>query len=96
MTTVIAGDFEWDAEKAADNLRKHGVSFKEAMECFLDQHAITAPDKTDPLRFVLIGMSRQFRLLFVVSAEVNECIRIISARKASPHQRKVYENGPKE
>ena len=66
------------------------------MECFLDPQAIAAPDKEDRSRFVLIGMSLHSRLLFVVSAEVNENIRIISARKAAPHQRKVYENGPKE
>jgi uncharacterized DUF497 family protein len=47
-----------------------------------------------PDRFVLIGLSRQLRVLFVVSAEAGDRIRIITARKASPAQRKVYENGP--
>jgi uncharacterized DUF497 family protein len=93
MTTVHIGDFEWDARKAAANLAKHGVSFVEAMEAFEDLHAITAPDKENPERFVLIGMSRRLRLLFVVSAEGGERIRLISARKASPQQRKLYSHG---
>ena len=85
---------EWDEAKARANLRKHGVSFSEAVTCFLDAEAFTAPDKDYPDRFVLIGLSRQLRVLFVVSAEAGDRIRIISARKASPAQRKVYENGP--
>lgn len=96
MSTFRLGDFEWDEAKARANERKHGVSFVEAMGAFLDEHAFTAPDKDEPERFILIGMSRQARLLFVVSAERHERIRIISARKASPAQRKVYEHGPKE
>jgi uncharacterized DUF497 family protein len=45
---------------------------------------------------VLIGRSSRLRILFVVSAEADERIRIVSARKASPQQRKVYQHGPKE
>ena len=96
MTTFRFGDFEWDESKARVNERKHGVSFAEAMGAFLDERAFTAPDKEYPERFILIGMSLRLRLLFVVAAEVNgERIRIISARKASPSQRKVYDDGPK-
>ena len=94
MTTFRLGDFEWDEGKARANLRKHGVSFSEGATCFLDAEAFTAPDKDYPDRFILIGLWRQLRVLFVVSAEVGDRIRIISARKASPAQRKVYENGP--
>jgi uncharacterized DUF497 family protein len=94
MTTFRFGDFEWDEAKARANRRKHGVSFSEAATCFLDPEAFTAPDKDYPDRFVLIGLSRQLRVLFVVSAEAGDRIRIITARKASPAQRKVYENGP--
>lgn len=94
MTTFRFGDFEWDEAKARANLRKHGVSFSEAATCFLDPEAFTAPDKDYPDRFVLIGLSRQLRVPFVVSAESGDRIRIITARKASPAQRKVYENGP--
>jgi uncharacterized protein len=94
MTTFRFGDFEWDEAKARSNLRKHGVSFSEAATCFLDPRAFTAPDKEYPDRFILIGLSRQLRVLFIVSAEAGEAIRIVSARKASPAQRKVYEHGP--
>jgi uncharacterized DUF497 family protein len=66
------------------------------MGAFLDDRAFIAPDKENPERFVLIGMSLNLRVLFVVSAEAGERIRLISARKASPAQRKVYEHGPKE
>jgi uncharacterized DUF497 family protein len=94
MTTFRFGDFEWDQAKARANLKKHGVSFSEAATCFLDPEAFTAPDKAYSDRFILIGLSQQLRVLFVVSAEAGERIRIVSARKASPAQRKVYEHGP--
>jgi uncharacterized DUF497 family protein len=94
MTTFRFGDFEWDDTKARTNERKHGVSFAEAVTCFLDPTAFTAPDKDHADRFILIGLSRELRVLFVVSAEAGERIRIISARKAPKAQRKVYENGP--
>jgi len=94
MATVVVGDFEWDEKKAAANERKHGVTFIEAMTAFLDVRGIAAPDTEHPRRFVLIGMSRALRVLFVVSAESGERVRLISARKASPTQRKMYENGP--
>ena len=94
MATVVVGDFEWDDNKAAANERKHRVTFVEAMTAFLDERGLAAPDSEHPGRFVLIGMSRALRVLFVVSAESGERIRLISARKASPTQRKLYENGP--
>lgn len=96
MTTFRFGDFEWDDAKARANVRKHGISFAEAASCFLDPAAFTAPDTVHPGRFILIGLSQQLRVLFVVSAEIGERIRIITARKATPAQRKVYENGPQE
>jgi uncharacterized DUF497 family protein len=60
----------------------------------LDERGLAAAGSEHPGRFVLIGMSRALRVLFVVSAESGERIRLISARKASPSQRKMYENGP--
>lgn len=93
MTTIRLGDFEWDDAKAAANERKHGVSFVEALEVFLDPHGITAAEFEDAERFVLIGRSQRGRVLFVVSAERGERIRIVSARRASPSQRRMYEHG---
>ena len=95
MPTIRFGDFEWDSAKAVANETSHGVTFVEATTCFLDENAFTASDNEYPERFILIGLSGLLRVLFVVSAESGEHIRIISARKASPLQRKVYEHGPK-
>ena len=93
MATVEYGDFEWDASKAAQNERKHGVTFPEAMTVFSDPRAIDAPDIFEPNRFVIIGMSQIARMLFVVFAERGERIRIISARRANAAQRKKYDEG---
>jgi uncharacterized protein len=84
--------FEWDRRKAAANLRKHGVSFDEAATAFEDELAAYYPDSLHPERFVMLGFSRQFRLLYVVYAEAEaEAIRIISARKATKHEQARYE-----
>jgi uncharacterized DUF497 family protein len=96
MAIVIVGDFEWDSSKDEANRRKHGISFVVAASVFLDEHAIAARDLEHPGRFILIGMSGERGVLFVISAEAGERIRIISARKASPVQRRVYEHGAKE
>lgn len=93
MARVVHGDFEWDSAKAERNRREHGVSFREASTVFEDPFAVDAPDFMDPQRFVLIGMSRTLRVLFVVAAEaIGGRIRIISARKASRSQRRLYES----
>lgn len=85
--------FEWDPRKAAANLRKHGVSFDEAATAFDDALGAYYPDRQHDERFVLIGFSRKRRLLYVVHAEVRlETIRIISARKATTHEKAHYEN----
>ena len=86
--------FTWDATKAKTNLKKHGVSFDEAATCFDDAKGCyfrnVAPAYED--RLILIALSKKSRLLFVVHAEVGrDAIRIVSARKASPAQRGIYE-----
>jgi uncharacterized DUF497 family protein len=88
--------FDWDPEKNELNIQKHPVSF-EAQEAFFDPNALEEYDEehstTKERRFKLLGLSNQ-RLLIVVFAEIeNETIRIISARKAGPQQRKTYEQG---
>ena len=85
--------FVWDRRKAAANLKKHGVSFEEASTAFDDELGAYYPDSLHEDRFILIGYSRQQRLLYVVHAEVTpEAIRIISARKATKHEKTRYEN----
>lgn len=85
--------FTWNARKAASNLKKHGVSFTEAATAFDDELAAYYPDTLHEDRFILIGHSRRLRLLYVVHAEVqHDAIRIISARKATSHEKARYEN----
>lgn len=91
MATVTFGDFEWDADKATANAAKHGVTFEEAVTVFLDLDYLLIQDAVVAERFVAIGMSKQARVLFVVHGERGEKVRIISARRATHRERKVYE-----
>jgi hypothetical protein len=85
--------FVWNARKAATNLKKHGISFDEASTAFEDPLGAYYPDSLHADRFILIGHSRQRRLLYVVHAAVlPDAIRIISARKATRHEKTRYEN----
>lgn len=82
--------FEWDDEKAARNAAKHGVTFEAAREAFDDPNALEDPDH-DPgeERWKLIGMTRT-GLLLVVHTDRHERHRIISARKATSHEKARY------
>jgi uncharacterized protein len=93
VATVVFGDFEWDDRKAVVNLKKHGVSFEEAITALADPYAIGAPDVVLMERWITIGRSALLRVLFVVHTENLPAgrIRIISARKASATQRRKYE-----
>jgi uncharacterized DUF497 family protein len=88
--------FEWDANKAAQNIQKHGLSFEEASTVFADPLSLTIPD---PLhseredRFVITGLSNRHRHLVVAYTEQDDVVRIISARAATPRERKKYEEG---
>lgn len=88
--------FEWDTAKAATNLRKHGVSFDEALSVFADALALTFTD-TDHFeseeRSRTYGISNKRRLLVVVHTERRNNIRIISARKATRYEKTIYEQG---
>ena len=86
----------WDPIKGRANWTKHGVSFEEGASALQDPFALDAPDLLDPTRTIVIGMSARTRLLFVVTlvSEPDGTIRIISARKASPSQRRKYEEAP--
>jgi uncharacterized protein len=88
--------FEWDSEKAAANLRKHGVSFEEATTALRDELAVTGHDPDHSLgedRSVTFGVSQLGRLLVVAHTERSDSIRIISARRATRSERKIYEEG---
>jgi hypothetical protein len=86
--------FEWDSAKARSNLRKHGVSFEEASTVFYDTLAATGADPDHSVgedRFITFGMSSQDRLLVVAHTDRDDAIRIISARTATPPERRIYE-----
>ena len=77
--------FEWDPEKARANLAKHGVSFEEAMACFLDPLSVTIldPDHSEgENRFVLIGQSSTGRLLVVVHTDRGETFGLRKVRSS--------------
>ena len=93
MPTVIEGSFEWDSDKAAANLAKHGVSFPEAATVFADPLAVYLDDGSGQGRMVVIGTSLRQRVLYVVHVERGERDRIISARSATTAERAVYESG---
>ena len=86
--------FEWDYAKAASNLKKHRVSFDEAVAVFGDSLAITFPDtdhEDGEYRSRTYGMSSKGRLIVVVHTERRNNVRIISARKATKYEKNIYE-----
>jgi uncharacterized DUF497 family protein len=92
----VSYQFEWDAAKAAANLKKHGVSFEEAVTVFGDPLALNMPDPLhsgDEERHLVLGLSTAQRLLVVAYGERGEQTRIISARKATRGERHDYEEG---
>ena len=89
-------EFEWDEEKAAANLMKHGVSFDEAKTIFDDPLYVDFydPDHSlDEHRYIIIGESQQRRLLIVSYTERDNIIRLISAREVTRSERETYEEG---
>ncbi|MEP7148977.1 MAG: BrnT family toxin [Acidobacteriota bacterium] len=86
--------FEWDETKAKNNLTKHRVSFAEAESVFYDPESITIDDPDHSggeQRYVDVGTSSQNRILVVVYTEREDRIRIITVRKATRTERKIYE-----
>jgi uncharacterized protein len=86
--------FTWDPKKARSNLKKHGVSFEEAVTVFADPLALIVEDFLHEDRSLLIGQSARQRTLVTVFIERAEnWIRIISARRATARERRRYEEG---
>jgi uncharacterized protein len=85
----------WHPKKAASNLRDHGVSFEEAATVFDDELVRFKGDTHHgENRLVAIGVSARNRALFVVSIELDgDVMHIISARRATKHERRKYEEG---
>lgn len=90
----MALEFEWDPRKAASNLTKHSVSFEEAATVFGDPLGRIVADprhSSEEERFVLLGLSCEKRLITVMYVDRSKAIRIISARRATRHERRDYE-----
>ena len=86
--------FEWDENKAAGNLVKHGVSFEEAATVFGDPLSDTFDDpnhSAEQRRFIIIGMSERGKMLIVSHTDDGEAVRIISAREPTRGERDFYE-----
>lgn len=88
--------FEWDPSKAAANLAKHGITFDEGATIFLDRLALSGPDpdhSSGESRYISFGQSSLGRLLVVSHTYRPGRIRLISARRVSRAERKLYEEG---
>ena len=86
--------YEWDPRKAARNLRKHGVAFADAVIALEDELALTLDDDyPDEQRFITLGSDGLGQVLLVVYTFRGENIRIISAREATPRERRQYTEG---
>jgi len=84
--------YQWDPNKAKSNLKKHGVRFADAVSVFEDEDAITIEDAHESEnRFITIGRDILLRILVVIYTFRGHIIRIISARKATARERKMYE-----
>ena len=87
--------FEWDHEKAAANITRHGVSFEEASTIFGDRLATTIPDPDHSVyeeRWLTTGLSNKGRLLIAWHTDRSEVVRIIGAREVMAKERRVYES----
>jgi len=84
-------DLEWDSAKEQANRKKHGIDFRTVARVFLDPFAIEFDDldATGDLRFNVIGLV-DGRMLFVTYTMRGEVVRIISARRAEPHEKRKY------
>ena len=86
--------YEWDPEKDRTNREKHGVSFAEAATVFLDPLQVTVVDERysiEELRFRTIGYASTNRLVIVAHTDREKRVRIITARQATPRERRQYE-----
>jgi uncharacterized DUF497 family protein len=91
--SIIVLEFDWHDAKADANLQSHGVSFDLAMTVFRDPFAVERLDDREDYgeeRFVIIGMAEGNVVLFVAYTEREECIRIISARRATQYEQDDY------
>ena len=85
--------FAWASEKAASNLRKHGVSFEEGRTIFADPDEVMLPDpdhSADEKRYIIIGRASNGEAMLACYTEKDDLIRLISVRRAAPAEIRVY------
>lgn len=86
-------EFEWDDNKAQSNIQKHGITFEEAVEVFFDPfHQMGDASVNSERREFILGYSLAQRILLVVYVERGELTRVVSARRATRQERKLYES----
>ena len=90
MATIVQGDFEWDETKASENVRKHGITFEEAASVFEDVDVLINADPVHSERFVAVGFSSAARVLVVVHLMPSERTRLVSARRATIREERLY------
>ena len=91
MSTVEHGDFEWDDQKAEVNLAKHGVAFADAALTMRDPRSVDFDDLVEPEKLITLAAAPDGRILYLVSTERGGRLRLISARAATPRERRRYE-----
>lgn len=86
--------FEWDTAKAVANRRKHGVEFEQACEVFFDPflRVLDVGQEGEEARETVLGLTLDWHLLYVVFVERGEAFRIVSARRATRAERRLYED----
>lgn len=92
--TLHSITFEWDRRKSDQNYRKHGITFELACEAFFDPFVFYLDEEIvkDELRETIVGITTNWRLLYVVYVLRNDIVRIISARLVTNLEREQYEN----
>ena len=90
--------FEWDDNKEKINIRKHGIDFTTAARVFDDENRLEIYDESHSNaenRYITIGMIGETAyIVMVVYTERDDAIRLISARKATPKERRMYYDYP--
>ncbi|EIG59102.1 BrnT family toxin [Bradyrhizobium canariense] len=89
FSSLASAGFEWDEEKNRTNLIKHGISFDDASQVFYERVVIKRSNRNDEERWIAIGKLDD-RLLTVIFTRRDKAIRIISARRPRPDEKRAY------
>lgn len=93
FSSLASAGFEWDEEKNRTNLVKHGISFEDASQIFYGPVVVKQSDRHDEERWIAVGEFND-RILTVIFTRRDEAIRIISARRPRPDEKRAYREAP--